>query len=294
MPKNEKAPKSMTGFARQEEQYPWGVISCEIRSVNHRYLEPQIRLPELLRPIEPAIREALRERLHRGKIEVNFQLELADSSDQGVSVNKEKLEALINTVDAIRSNHSDIAQIDPIRLLQWPGVVEQMTPDTEDIHNAGISLVGKALTSLVNHRQREGLILKSHIEDRLEDISQLVVEVRAIVPQALQLQKDKLISRLEDLKSDMDEIRLEQEMVLLANKSDVAEELDRLDTHIREVKHILAQPKAIGRRLDFMMQELNREANTLSSKAITTDTSQAAVSIKVLIEQMREQIQNIE
>jgi uncharacterized protein (TIGR00255 family) len=294
MPKKVKGPRSMTGFAREVEQYPWGEISCELRSVNHRYLEPMIRLPELLRPLEPVIRENLRAKLQRGKVEVNFQLELATQGDQGIALNTEKLNALMGAVEKIKTGHKDIAPVDPVRLLQWPGIVEEMAPDSEEIQQTGNNLLNKTLKSLVEHRQREGLVLKSHIDERLTQISELVAEVRTIVPQALQAQKEKLVSRLEELKSDMDENRLEQEMVLLANKSDVAEELDRLDTHITEVKHILDQSGAIGRRLDFMMQELNREANTLSSKALTTDTSQAAVSIKVLIEQMREQIQNIE
>ena len=181
-----------------------------------------------------------------------------------------------------------------MRVRQFPGVIQQATIDADLIQALAKSLLEQALESLLKHRAREGLELQNLIDARLNEISVLVVQVRKKMPAILSAQKDKLKLRLDELKTELDENRLEQEMTILANKADVAEELDRLDTHLIEVRHILGQQGTIGRRLDFMMQELNREANTLSSKSLTSDTTQIAVSLKVLIEQMREQIQNIE
>lgn len=287
-------PNSMTGFARQIEQASWGEVSCEIRSVNHRYLEPSIRLPEALRSLEPEVREMLRQHLQRGKVEVNIQFSHAQVPSQSVSINNELLSAVTQAVKQVREQSVDIAPADPVRLLQWPGVIEQASTDVDAICKAARGLLKKALLALVDHRQREGEILKGHIDARLQQIGVLVADVREQMPTILESQRDRLRQRLEEFKQELDEDRIEQEMVILANKADVAEELDRLDTHIKEVRHILGQSEAVGRRLDFMMQELNREANTLSSKSLTSSITQAAVSIKVLIEQMREQIQNIE
>ncbi|MGH1485247.1 MAG: YicC/YloC family endoribonuclease [Cellvibrionaceae bacterium] len=287
-------PKSMTGFARQVEQADWGEVSCEIRSVNHRYLEPMIRLPEALRSLEPVVRDLLRQKLQRGKVEVNFQLTMNDAAQQTMVLNTELLDKLKGAIGQISMQFPDVAPVDPVRLLQWPAVIEQAATDMELVTRVANDLLKKTLLALIDHRQREGLVLQNHIEERLAQIADLVVVVRERMPLILAAQKDKLHQRLEEFKENLDENRIEQEMVLLANKADVAEELDRLETHLVEVRHILKQSGAIGRRLDFMMQELNREANTLSSKSLAADTTQAAVSIKVLIEQMREQIQNIE
>ena len=287
-------PQSMTGFARQIEQAIWGELSCEIRSVNHRYLEPTIRLPELLRPFESEVRERLRKSLQRGKVEVNLQLTLSDSGAQSITVNRELLGSLVAAIGEIGELSPGVAAADPVRLLQWPGIIERSSTDVDVINTAASHLLQKTLALLVDHRQREGVVLREHIEERLSQIAVFVAQVREQMPLILSAQKEKLRQRLEEFKEELDENRVEQEMVLLANKADVAEELDRLDTHLSEVRHILQQSGAIGRRLDFMMQELNREANTLSSKSLTSETTQIAVSIKVLIEQMREQIQNIE
>lgn len=299
-------PNSMTGFARQEVQAPWGTLSCEMRSVNHRYLEPLIRLPESLRVLEPAIRDLCRKQLQRGKIEVTIHLSINEASTEQLSVNAALVEQLTQATSKIQDVISQqgtgdvslpsslLAPIDPLRLLQWPGVIEQQGLDIETIKTAAETLMNDTLALLIHHRQREGVELQSHIEQRLEAIGEYVFRVREQMPSILIAQQEKLQQRLQDLQVDVDEERLAQEVAILANKADVEEELDRLSTHIEEVRHILAQKGAVGRRLDFMMQELNREANTLSSKAIHTDTTQAAVSLKVLIEQMREQIQNIE
>ena len=290
-------PNSMTGFARQEQQADWGSLSCEIRSVNQRYLEPFIRLPESLRLLEPAIREKCRRTLQRGKVEITLQLTLNMAQANALTVNKTLVSQLAtaaaDVVDGMGSVHP-VAALSPLDVLQWPGVLEQAHVDMNEIATAAKTLFSHTLDSLLEHRQREGVELQSQIEQRLVAIDGYVDDVRQQMPAIIQAQKEKLQQRLLDLAATIDEDRLAQEVAILVNKSDVDEELDRLSIHLTEVKHILSQQGAIGRRLDFMMQELNREANTLSSKAIHTDTTQTAVSLKVLIEQMREQIQNIE
>lgn len=287
-------PNSMTGFARQQLRVEWGELSCEIRSVNHRYLEPSIRLPELLRPCETIIRDLLRSHLHRGKVEVSLQYNIQLDSKQGLALNTPVVDALLGAVDEIKQRSADIAPMDALRLLQWPGVVQEVSLDEAQLEQMVKQLATEALNTLKSHRQREGEELKRHIEERLDLIAEQVVLVRKEMPEILQAQREKMQQKVSEFVAELDENRLEHEMALLATKSDVAEELDRLETHLKEVRHILSQKGAIGRRLDFMMQELNREANTLSSKSLATSTTQAAVSIKVLIEQMREQVQNIE
>jgi uncharacterized protein (TIGR00255 family) len=284
----------MTGFARTSGQESWGDISCEIRSVNHRYLEPSIRLPETLRSLEPIVRDQLRKQLQRGKVDVSFQVSLNNDSPDALSINKDVLKTLLSAAEQVKQLHNDTAPIDAVRLLQFPGVISPATIDTDLIQALAKNLLQQALKSLIKHRAREGQELQNLIDVRLDEIAVLVVQVRERMPAILAAQKDRLKQRLDELKTELDENRVEQEITILANKADVAEELDRLDTHLIEVRHILGQKGAIGRRLDFMMQELNREANTLSSKSLTSDTTQIAVSLKVLIEQMREQIQNIE
>lgn len=292
-------PCSMTGFAREEAKYPWGTLIWEVRSVNHRYLEPHFRLPDFLRELEPALREQLRNSLSRGKVEATFSYQLgnADSSKE-LTLNAplfRQLSQLINHVsDEISRTNATVAPVNPLEVLRWPGMLSDNDLDHEELLNASLALFQQALTKLVEHRAREGEELKLLIEQRLEGISVQVEQVRAILPGILQNQRDKLLEKLESLKIELNQDRLEQELVHLAQKTDVDEELDRLATHVNEVRRTLNQPTSIGRRLDFLMQELNREANTLSSKSIVTDTTQAAIELKVLIEQMREQIQNIE
>ena len=288
-------PNSMTAFARSTLQTPFGHLSCEIRSVNHRYLEPHLRLPEVLRSFEVIVREQLRKRLQRGKVEVSFQFSTNDGDQGALEINEPLMQAVVEKMEQAAKISSALnPQLDPMAVLQWPGVVIQKSVDSEALAEHASNLLKQTLDGLLAHREREGAELQRLIETRLEHITEQAAIVRQVMPAILQAQRDKLRSRLEELTTELDEDRLEQEMVILANKADVAEELDRLNTHIQEVNHILKQKGAIGRRLDFMMQELNREANTLSSKSLNSETTQAAVNIKVLIEQMREQIQNIE
>lgn len=288
-------PRSMTGFARREAKLPWGTVIWEIRSVNHRYLEPGFRLPEDFREIEPALRESIRKTLQRGKVEVSLYIQQEQENETELGVNLQRVIQLSKAAQQIHEQLGDkAALINPLELLKWPGVIQKQEVDREAQQAAVIDLFQSALISLVEHRTREGAELEQLIVQRLDAVSAQVVAVRARLPEILQAQREKLQQKIAALGVELDSERLEQEVVLLAQKADVAEELDRLDTHVIEVKRSLKQTDSLGRRLDFLMQELNREANTLSSKAIVSDTTQAAVELKVLIEQMREQIQNIE
>ncbi|WP_299981166.1 YicC/YloC family endoribonuclease [uncultured Pseudoteredinibacter sp.] len=286
-------PRSMTGFARSEQQYPWGSISWELRSVNHRYLEPNFRLPEAHRGLEPNLREQIRNKLSRGKLDISFNIQLGSSENNQIGLNQALIEQLISANQQLQGL-GDFSPLDPLELLKWPGVIIEDRVDGEQLKQDALSQFGQTIDQLIDSRNREGEELANMIEQRLQGISEQVTLVRGLMPQILQAQRDKLLERLSDLKADLDADRVEQEIVILAQKADVDEELDRLDTHVNEVRRTLKQKGAIGRRLDFLMQELNREANTLSSKSIVTDTTAAAVELKVLIEQMREQIQNIE
>lgn len=285
---------SMTGFARDEANFSWGTLSCEIRSVNHRFLEPHFRLPELLRALEPELRARLRSTLQRGKVEIAFQLSVDESASESLTLNldlAEKLAEAIRQVNAVLDSPAPASATD---ILRWPGVLDSRKLDREEAEQAVLSLFNNCLQQLSAHRAREGAELAALIEQRLEAILAEVEKVRSRLPIIMQAQRDKLLERLEALKSEVNPERLEQELVFYAHKADVDEELDRLLTHVNEVRHTLQQGGAIGRRLDFLMQELNREANTLASKSMAADTTQSAVELKILIEQIREQIQNIE
>jgi len=288
-------PRSMTGFARREAKLPWGTVVWEIRSVNHRYLEPGFRLPEDFRETEPALRDLIRKTLQRGKVEVSLHIQLEQENDAELGVNISRVAQLARAANLIQEQLGAIAApVNPLDLLKWPGVLQKQEVDREAQQAVVIDLFKEALQQLVEHRTREGAELEQLILQRLESVSAQVVAVRARLPEILQSQREKLQTKIASLGIDLDTERLEQEISLLAQKADVDEELDRLDTHVLEVKRSLKQTDSLGRRLDFLMQELNREANTLSSKAVVADTTQAAVELKVLIEQMREQIQNIE
>lgn len=285
--------QSMTAFARVEQNGAYGTLSWELRSVNHRYLEPHLRLPDTLREVEGTVREALRNGLSRGKVECTLKL-TESASEQSLHVNQERAQQLIQAAEQISQLIAQPAALNPLEVLAWPGVLSTQSVDSQAINSAVIELFRSALTQLKESRGREGADLARLISERLDAIQNEVVVLRDLVPQMLELQRQKILTRCQEMQIELDPQRLEQELVILAQKSDVAEELDRLATHITEVHRVLKAGGAIGRRLDFLMQELNREANTLGSKAIDTRSTQAAVNIKVLIEQMREQVQNIE
>ncbi len=284
---------SMTAFARVEQNGAYGTLSWELRSVNHRYLEPHLRLPDSLREVEGTVREALRNGLSRGKVECTLRF-TESSGEASLQVNHERARQLIQAAEQIAQQIKQSAALNPLEVLAWPGILSTQSVDSQEINSAAITLFTSALAQLKESRGREGADLARLISERLDAIQNEVVVLRELVPQMLELQRQKILIRCQEMQVEIDPQRLEQELVLLAQKSDVAEELDRLATHITEVHRVLKTGGAIGRRLDFLMQELNREANTLGSKAIDPRSTQAAVNIKVLIEQMREQVQNIE
>lgn len=284
---------SMTAFARVESAGPWGTLSWELRSVNHRYLEPHLRLPEAFRDLEGGVREALRQALARGKVECTLRL-AEESAGQSLQVDRERAAQVVAAAEAVAALIAAPAPLNPLEVLAWPGVLVADAADPQALNAAALALFERALGELKNGRQREGAALAALLEERLAAILAEVDALRELVPQMLAAQRQKIEARCAELQVELDPQRLEQELVLLAQKSDVAEELDRLSTHVREVRRVLKAGGAAGRRLDFLMQELNREANTLGSKAFDPRSTQAAVNLKVLIEQMREQVQNIE
>lgn len=282
----------MTAFARQEIQAEWGSAVWEIRSVNQRYLETFFRLPEQFRSLENTLRESLRQRLSRGKIECNLRVEISQSST-GLNLNRELAAQVIDSLRWIKDELQQ-GEINPIDVLRYPGVVDDPSVDLDEITQEILQGFDTLLTDFIAMRAREGEKLAEALSSRLEGIQTEVNFVRQKMPEILQWQRERLLQRFEEVQLQLEPTRLEQEMILLAQRVDVAEELDRLEMHIKETKDILRKGGVVGRRLDFMMQELNRESNTLASKSINTDVTNSAVTLKVLIEQMREQVQNIE
>jgi uncharacterized protein (TIGR00255 family) len=285
--------RSMTAFARQESQHSWGTVIWEVRSVNHRFLEPHLRIPDQFRELEGTLRERLRKKLSRGKVECTLRF-MPDAKAQSLQINEVFAQQLVEATHQIEAIMGPSQTISPIELLKWPGVLQDAQIDMDEVKSVITQLFDTALDDLVKGREREGQELANLILQRIDGISVVVADVRAKMPTILDNQRNLLRSRVAELGVELDPQRLEQEIVILAQKADVDEEMDRLDTHVQEVRRILKKREPVGRRLDFLMQELNREANTLSSKSIVTDTTQSAVELKVLIEQMREQIQNIE
>lgn len=286
--------RSMTAFARQDTQENWGTLTCEIRTVNHRYLEPSFRLPEALRELENSFREQLRKQLRRGKVDVAIRLQTTETASQGFEIDEDVAHAVNEAANHINRMLDNPAHISALDILRWPGVLASTEQDYGPARQAAGELFERTVSELVTVREREGERLRPLFEDRLATMGKLVAEVRERMPELIRAQEEQLKNRFEQAKVEIDPDRIAQEMVMLAQKSDVAEELDRLDAHITEVSETLQGEDAIGRRLDFLMQELNREANTLSSKSIDARVTRAAVDLKVLIEQMREQVQNLE
>ncbi|EGN75526.1 TIGR00255 family protein [Idiomarina sp. A28L] len=284
---------SMTAYAREEVKSEWGTAVWELRSVNQRYLETYFRLPEQFRGLETNLRERLRKQLQRGKVECGLRFTANAGANTELQVNENLAKALLRSAEWVQEQGAR-ASIDPLDVLRWPGVLEAAEADMDAIQQALLEGFERALAAFIEHRASEGANMRKLIETRLEGISDEASKVRANMPAVLEWQRERLVSKFEEAKIDLDSDRLAQEMVLLAQKTDVAEELDRLDSHIKETRGMLRKGGACGRRLDFMMQEFNREANTLGSKSINSEITNSAVEIKVLIEQMREQIQNIE
>ena len=285
--------QSMTGYARYEHKADWGTAVWEIRSVNQRYLETYFRLPENFRSLENTLREQFRKKLQRGKVECKLHLHMEDSKQSALSINEDLAKSVIASAKWV-SQHSAAGQLNPIDVLKWPGVVAAQEQDMDALQKELLSALDKATADFIENRTSEGAAIDKMLQERLDGVSQQVVFVRDRMPTVMEWQRERLLTRFEEAKVELDPQRLEQEMVMLAQKVDVAEELDRLDAHVAEARKILKKGGACGRRLDFMMQEFNREANTLASKSINSEITAAAVDLKVLIEQMREQIQNIE
>ncbi|CDH46087.1 MAG: YicC family protein [Candidatus Competibacteraceae bacterium] len=286
--------RSMTAFARQEQSSAWGTITWELRSVNHRYLETALRLPEALRGLETLVRERIGAALSRGKVEATLKLQAASAAPSAIALNLPVVERLLEVAAELEHMIGPGTGLRLIDVLRWPGALNEAEPNLDDIRAAVLSGLDAALAELIATREREGQRTAELLQQRCEAIRVQVTRVRTRRPEVLSRWRDRLLSRLADISTDSDPGRLEQELVLIAQRLDVDEELDRLDTHLDEIQAVFARPEPVGRRLDFLMQELNREANTLSSKSADTDTTRAAVELKVLIEQMREQIQNIE
>ncbi|MDA0149366.1 YicC/YloC family endoribonuclease [Vibrio sp. LaRot3] len=285
---------SMTAYARKEIKADWGTAVWEIRSVNQRYLETYFRMPEQFRGLEPVLRERFRKRLARGKVECNLRFEANPAAQGDLSINETLANQVINAAKQVMTLTGDENRINPFQIMQWPGVMETPEQDMDAINKDLLAGFDAALSEFIEARGREGDNMKALIEQRLTAITEEVVKVRARMPEILTWQRERLLGKFEEAKIELDASRVEQELILLAQKSDVAEELDRLDSHVKEATNILKKGGAVGRRLDFMMQEFNRESNTLASKSISTDITASGVELKVLIEQMREQIQNIE
>ena len=285
---------SMTAFARNELSTDQGSLVWELRSVNHRYLEASLRLPDAFRDLEGPLRERLRKHIGRGKLECTLRFNPTSETSQTLSLNQPLAEQLIAAAEQLSARMSNPAPLNPLELLAWPGVLAGGEAQQSDLVKQADQLFDDALEQLKQSRAREGAELRKLIEERLDNMTDRVATLREMMPSLLQAHRQKLIDRFHEAQLELDSTRVEQELVILAQKIDVAEELDRLTTHILETRNVLDSKGAIGRRLDFLMQEFNREANTLGSKAIDVRSTQAAVDLKVYIEQMREQVQNIE
>lgn len=284
----------MTAFARQPIEKDWGNGAWEIRSVNSRFLETNFRLPESLRYLEFKLREKLRKKLNRGKLDCTLRLDLNQDAADDLSINTDLAQTLLNSHQSLQELAGVEQQPDLTRLLHWPGMIKKTEIDSEQMEKELLAGLDDAIEQLIVMRGREGVSIAEMIQQRVDTIGEQVGYVREEMPAISKWQKDKLLNRFEEAQIELDETRVEQELVMVAQKIDVDEELDRLDVHIAEVARLLKKGGVVGRRLDFLMQELNREANTLGSKSISAKTTAASVELKVLIEQMREQIQNIE
>lgn len=287
-------PHSMTAFARVEFDGDWGRGAWEIRSVNHRYAEVSVRAPEEFRSLETTIRQRVGNAVKRGKIDCNLRLESAAASGHEVAINEPAARAVLAALAKIKQLGGDDTPSDAIDVLRWPGVTESAEIDRDVVAAAIVDALGNALENFVDGRRREGEKMAAVIVARLQGVSEQLTMLRRRVPEIIESIRERHNAKALELAPGLDQARLEQECALLAQRLDVDEELDRLDAHVDEVHRVLQQKEPIGRRLDFLMQELNREANTLGSKSAHIDTAGAAIELKVLIEQMREQVQNIE
>ena len=285
---------SMTAFARESATTEQGVLTVELRSVNHRYLDCSFKLPDVLRPLEQRLREQATAALGRGKLDCLIRLQSNPARSGEWQVDKQQLERLLGAAKSIEKAMEQSRPMSALEVLQFPGICSAQEQSEELLLKEAGALFAKALEDLKSNRAREGSKLAQLVLDRLQRLETEVAQTRRELPELMRQQRQRVITRINELDLETDQGRLEQELVYMAQKADVDEELDRLDAHVTEIRHALDKGGPCGRRLDFLMQELNREANTLSSKSVSSSTTQSAVELKVLIEQMREQIQNIE
>lgn len=285
--------RSMTGFARRERQFPWGLLAWELKTVNHRFLEVGCRLPEEFRAAEADFRQAIAARVRRGKVESSLHFRAAETAES-LEVNATLLESLTSRAQQVAAQAGPAARIDVTELLRWPGVVREESRDRTPLVAAAHVLLDEALAELTRFRDSEGGRLRDALEQRCAGLTELAATAERRLPEVRARTRAKLLDRISALIAEVNQDRLEQELAMLAQRQDVDEELDRLRGHVVEVRKTFDGREPAGRRLDFLMQELNREANTLSSKSQDIETTRAAVDMKVLIEQMREQVQNVE
>lgn len=290
--------QSMTAFSRHETQNSWGSAVWELRSINQRYLDINLRLPESLGVLEPMLREQIKTQLQRGKIDIYLRYQAPAENTNKLSINKELVAQLFAAGTEITEKYKlSTTSFNAMSILQWPGVLQKQEiskEQSETLENALKTSFIQALNILVTARTREGAALQTFMEQRLHTMQMEIDKLKPLLPHILKNQREKLLSRLEENKITVNPERLEQEIVFFAQKIDITEEIERLETHIQEMQQAFKQGGAIGRRMDFLLQEANREANTLASKSVITETTLASVELKILIEQIREQIQNIE
>jgi len=284
---------SMTAFARREASTTWGKLVWEVRSVNHRYLDVALRLPEELRALEPTVRARVADCAVRGRVDAALYWKPAEGGD-AFDVNEAQLTRVAQALASLGRLGVATAPANALDLLRWPGVLRTAALDVEGLGAAALALLGQALDELRETRVREGAHMKQFMLERLAAIDVQVQSVRNLLPEVIAAHRERLTARLAELKTELDAVRVEQEIVIFANRTDVAEELERLGAHTQEARRVLDAGGQVGRRLDFLMQEFNREANTLASKSADLRVTGAAVELKVLIEQMREQVQNLE
>ena len=286
--------RSMTAFARRQVRDTFGELTWEVRSVNHRFLEASVRLPEELRAIEPVVRERVNQRLGRGKIDCGLRYQSGGGAVAEIRINEVLVKQLLAAADGMMRHLHSSPLPTIMDIMRWPGVLETAPQDFTPVQQAAAALLDEVLDELIESREREGERLAELIRQRLAGMRTQVVRARERMPQVIQGVRERIAARLAEVSESLDQERLEQEMALLAQRLDVDEEMDRLNTHLDEVERVLAADEPVGRRLDFLMQELNREANTLGSKSADSETTAISVEMKVLIEQMREQVQNLE
>ena len=286
--------RSMTAFASSEVDVEGYTLIWEIRSVNHRYLDVSPRLPEIFRSIEPMVREAVGKHLKRGKIDCNLFYRKDKVGEDSIEINEARLNQVLNAATKVEAAMNQFQALSPLDILRWPGVQSEVREDLEPVHEAAISLLNDVLSQLIESREREGHDISNMVDSRCELIQEQMLVAKTRLPEVQTLLREKLEKKINDLLEEPEQARLEQELIYFLQKMDVDEELDRLESHVKEVRRILRQDEPVGRRLDFLMQELNREANTLGSKSADIQTTNVSVELKVLIEQMREQIQYIE